>query len=77
MRALSGALRSRNFRLLLACNVTSLTGSAVALVATPFAVLAVGGSAGDVGYVATAMLVPVVVFCCWAGWWPTDCPAIG
>ena len=62
MRALSGALRSRNFRLLLACNVTSLTGSAVALVATPFAVLAVGGSAGDVGYVATAMLVPVVVF---------------
>jgi predicted MFS family arabinose efflux permease len=59
---LSGALRSRNFRLLLACDVVSLTGSSVALVATPFAVLAVGGSAGDVGYVTTAMLVPVVVF---------------
>jgi hypothetical protein len=45
VRALSGALRSRNFRLLLACDVISLTGSAVALVAVPFAVLAVGGSA--------------------------------
>jgi hypothetical protein len=55
-------LHSRNFRLMLACNVISLTGSAVALAAAPFAVLAVGGSAGDVGYVATAMLVPVVVF---------------
>lgn len=59
---LSGALRSRNFRLLLACDVVSLTGNAVALVALPFAVLAVGGSAADVGYVSTAMLVPVVVF---------------
>lgn len=67
MRALSGALRSRNFRLLLACDVISLTGSAVALVAVPFAVLAVGGSAGDVGYVATAMLVPVVVFLLFGG----------
>jgi MFS family permease len=59
---LSGALGSRNFRLLLACDVVSLTGSAVAVVAVPFAVLAVGGSVADVGYVTTAMLVPVIVF---------------
>jgi MFS family permease len=59
---LSGALRSRNFLLLLACDVTSLTGNAVAVVAVPFAVLAVGGSAADVGYVSTAMLVPVIIF---------------
>lgn len=55
-------MASRNFRLLLGCDVTSLTGSAVALVAIPFAVLAVGGSAGDVGDVATAALVPALVF---------------
>ena len=59
---LSGALGSRNFRLLLACNVVSLTGSAVAIVAVPFAVLAVGGSAADVGYVTAAMLVSTIVF---------------
>lgn len=62
VRVLSGALRSRNFLLLLACDVVSLTGNAVAVVAVPFAVLAVDGSAADVGYVSTAMLVPVVVF---------------
>jgi MFS family permease len=55
-----GPLRSRNFRLLVACNAVSMAGSAVALVAVPFAVLSIGGSASDVGYVSTAELVPLI-----------------
>jgi MFS family permease len=62
MRLPRGALESRNFRLLLACDVISGTGNAVAFVAIPFAVLAIGGSASDVGYVATASLIPMIVF---------------
>ena len=55
-------MRSRNFRLLLACDVTNGIGSAVATVAIPFAVLAIGGTAPDVGWVATAALVPMIAF---------------
>lgn len=62
MRLPLGPLQSRNFRLLLACNVISVTGTAVALVAIPFAVLEIGGTASDVGYVAAAVLVPGVIF---------------
>ena len=62
MRPVRGALASRNFRLLLACDVVSTFGTAVALVAVPFAVLGIGGSAADVGYVAAAGMVPVIVF---------------
>jgi hypothetical protein len=47
-------LASRNFRLLLACDATSILGTAVVLVAVPFAVLAIGGSGADVGYVAAS-----------------------
>jgi MFS family permease len=57
-----GPLQSRNFRLLVACNVISVAGAAVSFVALPFAVLKIGGSASDVGYVATAKLVPLIVF---------------
>src|SRR5580704_10826359 len=57
-----GPLRSRNFRLLLACDVISAGGTAVATVALPFAVLRIGGSASDVGYVAAAYLVPLIGF---------------
>src|SRR6202050_3543019 len=57
-----GPVRSRNFRLLVAGNVISVTGSAVSLVAIPFAVLRIGGSASDVGYVATAKVVPLIAF---------------
>lgn len=62
MRLARGALRSRNFRLLVGCDVISGTGNAVAFVAIPFAVLAIGGSASDVGYVATASLIPMILF---------------
>ena len=67
MRALQGALASRNFQLLLACDVVSTFGTAVALVAVPFAVLSIGGTAADVGYVSAAGMAPVIISCCWAG----------
>lgn len=59
---LRGPLRSRNFRLLVACNVISVAGSAVSFVAIPLAVLRIGGTASDVGYVATAELIPIIAF---------------
>ncbi|HTT52903.1 MAG TPA: MFS transporter [Streptosporangiaceae bacterium] len=62
VRPARGALASRNLRLLLATDVVSTFGTAVALVAIPFAVLSVGGSAADVGYVTAAGLLPVIVF---------------
>jgi len=57
-----GPLGSRNFRLLVTCNVISVAGSAVSFVAIPFAVLRIGGTASDVGYVATAELIPLIAF---------------
>ncbi|MEP7023449.1 MAG: MFS transporter [Actinomycetota bacterium] len=62
MRALRGPLRSRNFQLLLGCDMVSMAGTAISSVATPFAVLSIGGSGSDVGYVATAYLLPMVAF---------------
>jgi hypothetical protein len=55
-----GPLRGRNFRLLLVSNVTSLAGSSVYYVTIPFAVLGIGGSASDVGYVTATRLIPSV-----------------
>jgi predicted MFS family arabinose efflux permease len=55
-----GPLGSRNFRLLAACTLISVTGSQVAAVAIPFAVLRSGGSASDVGYVASAELISMI-----------------
>jgi MFS family permease len=57
-----GPFRSRNFRLLVTSNVASTVGTAVSFVALPFAVLRIGGSASDVGYVVTAELVPLIAF---------------
>jgi MFS family permease len=62
VKLVPGPLASRNFQLLLACDVVSTFGTAVALVAIPFAVLSIGGSAADVGYVTAAGLLPVIVF---------------
>ena len=62
MKRGSGPLASRNFLLLVCCDVISTAGSAVATVALPFAVLAIGGSASDIGYVAAASLLPMVAF---------------
>lgn len=67
MRLASGPLHSRNFQLLLACDVISVAGSAIAVVAIPFAVLGIGGSAPDVGYVAAAGQLPVIAFLLFGG----------
>jgi MFS family permease len=63
----AGPLSQRNFRLLVGCDVTSMVGTAMAFVAVPFAVLASGGSVGDIGYVAAAGLVPTVAFLLFGG----------
>jgi MFS family permease len=64
---LTGALASRNFRLLAGCDVTSQAGSAMATVAVPFAVLRAGGSATDVGLVTAAGIVPAVALLLFGG----------
>jgi MFS family permease len=63
----NGPLSSRNFQLLVGCDVTSMVGTAMAGVAVPFAVLRIGGSVSDVGFVAAAGLVPTVVFLLFGG----------
>jgi MFS family permease len=62
-----GALSSRNFRLLLACDVVSVLGSAVSYVALPFAVLAIDGSASDIGYVSASSMVAMMAFLLFGG----------
>ena len=62
MRSAPGPLGSRNFRLLLACDVISIAGTGIAVVAVPFAVLSIGGTGTDVGYVATGALLPMIAF---------------
>jgi MFS family permease len=46
----------RNFALLLSTDVVSTIGTGMAIVAVPFAVLATGGTATDIGYVTVAQL---------------------
>lgn len=62
-----GPLASRNFQLLLGCEVISVLGSGIASVATPFAVLAVHGTASDIGYVSAASMVATMAFLLWGG----------
>src|SRR5258707_4221517 len=62
MRLPRGALQSRNFRLFLACDVISGTGSAVATVAIPFAVLAIGAFAILSGYASTGYTITMFRF---------------
>ncbi|MER7156318.1 MFS transporter, partial [Streptomyces lydicus] len=52
----------RNYLLLTGATVIANLGSSGALIATAFAVLASGGSATDVGLVAAARTVPLVLF---------------
>jgi MFS family permease len=44
-----------------------MAGTAMATVAVPFAVLRSGGSASDIGFVAAAGLLPMVVFLLFGG----------
>ncbi|MFD7983374.1 MFS transporter [Kitasatospora indigofera] len=57
------------FARLFAGQSLSVLGDRVSFVAVPFAVLAVGGSASDVGLVAAAGLVPMLVFTLVGGVW--------
>lgn len=59
--------RTRDFRLLLAAQTISELGSQMALVALPFAVLELGGSATQVGLVAAAATVPKVLLLLFGG----------
>ncbi|WP_261954363.1 MFS transporter [Streptomyces nigrescens] len=52
----------RNYLLLTGATVIASLGSSGALIATAFAVLAAGGSATDVGLVAAARTIPLVLF---------------
>ncbi|MFG3118349.1 MFS transporter [Streptomyces sp. NPDC048197] len=52
----------RNYLLLTGATVIANLGSSGALIATAFAVLAAGGSATDVGLVAAARTIPLVLF---------------
>ena len=54
--------RAVTYRFFAACDVISALGSAVSFIALPFAVLRIGGSATDVGLVATAETVPFAAF---------------
>ncbi|MGW7487258.1 MFS transporter [Streptomyces sp. NPDC054786] len=56
------AWAGRNYLLLTGATVIANLGSSGALIATAFAVLASGGSATDVGLVAAARTVPLVLF---------------
>lgn len=56
------AWAGRNFLLLTGATVIANLGSSGALIATAFAVLAVGGSATDVGLVAAARTIALVLF---------------
>jgi MFS family permease len=62
-----GALASQNFRLLVACDVTSMTGTWMATVAVPFAVLRAGGSASDIGFVSASGMVATITFLLFGG----------
>ncbi|MEW1892523.1 MFS transporter [Streptomyces sp. NPDC048567] len=52
----------RNYRLLTAASIITALGTHGALIAAAFAVLQSGGDAGDVGLVAAAKTVPLVLF---------------
>ncbi|PWI07658.1 MFS transporter [Streptomyces sp. NWU339] len=56
------AWAGRNYTLLTASAVVTSLGSHGALIASAFAVLAAGGDAGDVGLVAAARTLPLVLF---------------
>ena len=61
-RARRPAWASRNYGLLTAAAFVTNLGSNGALIAAAFAVLEAGGDSGDVGLVAAARTLPLVVF---------------
>lgn len=62
-------LHEREFRKLFIGQATSVAGSMLALVALPFAVLEIGGSATDIGIVEAAYMLPMVLAVTVGGVW--------
>ena len=62
-------LREREFRKLFVGQATSVAGSMLALVALPFAVLEIGGSATEIGIVEAAYMLPMVLAVTVGGVW--------
>jgi MFS family permease len=69
-----GPLQERNFRRLWIGQTTSAVGDSLSLVAITFAVLAVRGSATDLGFVLAANMIPRVVFLLVGGVWADRLP---
>ncbi|MEV7121302.1 MFS transporter [Kitasatospora griseola] len=64
----------RQFARLFVAQSLSVLGDRVSFVALPFAVLSIGGSAADVGLVAAAGLLPMLVFTLAGGVWADRIP---
>ena len=67
-------LRETEFRKLFIGQATSVVGVMFTVVALPFAVLSIGGSATDIGLVEAANLVPLAVFVLIGGVWADRLP---
>jgi predicted MFS family arabinose efflux permease len=68
------ALGEPEFRKLFAGQATSVVGSMFRVVALPFAVLSIGGSATDIGIVEAAGLIPLIVLVLLGGVWADRLP---
>lgn len=74
LRSRVGPLQEPNFRLLWIGRSASRIGDAMTIVALSFAVLALRGSAADVGYVVAAFMVPQIVLLLVGGVWADRVP---
>ena len=74
MYARFGPLQETNFRRLWVGQTASAAGDSLTTVALTFAVLAVSGSAADLGFVLTAFMLPRVVFLLVGGVWADRIP---
>ena len=68
------ALREPEYRKLFLGQAISVVGVMFTVVALPFAVLEIGGSATDIGIVEAANLVPLAVFLLIGGVWADRLP---
>ena len=73
-RAALGVLGEPEYRKLFVGQAVSVVGTVFTMVALPFAVLDLGGSATDIGLVAAANLVPLLVFLLVGGVWADRLP---
>jgi MFS family permease len=73
-RGLPPVLHERNFSLLLTGQAISIIGDAISMIALPFAILAMGGSVGQVGLVLAARAVPNAIFLLIGGVWADRLP---